>query len=419
MVLIFISGLCPNYSWAQIADYPIEMPAVGNINFSRACFEKISENEKYSGLFLKFDSLLVRGENSINIVHIGGSHIQADIYTHRIRQRLQSFYPGINGARGFIFPFVMAKTNNPSNFKVTYTGQWDACFSTKGTKTSKLGLAGITVTLKDTFSVINIRSDYDTATRYDFNSVKIFCNHLDDSVICVVPRDHVNITEVNEDLGYIRFGLKSYTDTLSLEINSAGLKGHFELYGLSLENGDPGVIYHSIGVNGATLPSYLKCELMTPQLKALKPDWIIISIGTNDGYTRKMDETSFRKQYADLLGIITAAAPDAAILMTVPNDSYLYRRNANPNTGIMQKIIYDLAEQYSCGVWDFYEIMGGFNSSSAWFNAGLMSNDLIHFNKAGYILKGDLFFSSFIESWSSFNSLQYRMSGVENYQSEP
>jgi len=88
MVLIFISVLCPNYSWAQIADYPIEMPAVGNINFSRACFEKISENEKYSGLFLKFDSLLVRGDNSINIVHIGGSHIQADIYTHRIRQRL-------------------------------------------------------------------------------------------------------------------------------------------------------------------------------------------------------------------------------------------------------------------------------------------------------------------------------------------
>jgi lysophospholipase L1-like esterase len=132
-----------------------------------------------------------------------------------------------------------------------------------------------------------------------------------------------------------------------------------------------------------------------------------------------MDETSFRKHYTDLLGIITAAAPDAAILMTVPNDSYLYRRNANPNTGIMQKIIYDLAEQYSCGVWDFYEIMGGFNSSSAWFNAGLMSTDLIHFNKAGYILKGDLFFSSFIESWSSFNSLQYRMSGVENYQSGP
>jgi hypothetical protein len=93
----------------------------------------------------------------------------------------------------------MAKTNNPSNFKVTYTGQWDACFSTKGTKTSKLGLAWITVTLKDTFSVINKgRIMIQPPDMFHFS--ENFLYHLDDSVISVVPRDHVKITEVNEDL---------------------------------------------------------------------------------------------------------------------------------------------------------------------------------------------------------------------------
>lgn len=404
---------------AQLSDFPVEMPVIGNIHFDGEQFENITDNERFADLFQKFDSLLVRGNNNISIVHIGGSHIQADIYTHRIRQRLQSFYPGINGSRGFVFPYTLANTNNPANYKITYTGQWDPCFSTKGQKTARLGLSGITVALMDTFSIINIRTDYDSVNRYDFNTVRIFCSHLSENTVRVMPPASVVKSEINEELGFISFELSAFTDTLNLEVNASGLEGNFELYGLSLENGDPGVTYHAIGVNGATLTSYLKCDLMMPQLIALQPDWIILSIGTNDAYTRKFNGEAFKKNYTDLLNMITRSAPDAAIMLTVPNDSYLYRRNANPNTEVMQKLIFELAEEYSCGVWDFYKIMGGFNSSSAWFNAGLMNTDHIHFNKAGYNLKGDLFFTSFIESWSNYNSRQHNISGISFHPVKP
>jgi lysophospholipase L1-like esterase len=408
--IIAVTGILSSRSVAQDQYSPLELPQVQYVRYSENHFDNISGNEYYDDIFLKFDSLLATGRNKISIVHIGGSHIQADIYTHRIRQHMQSFYPGVSGARGFIFPFSIAETNNPSNYRITCTGKWQTCLSTKGSKTMKLGLAGITVSPLDTVAYLNLSSDFDSLSSYDFNRVKVFCNELSAGSVSVTSSDVPADIIINEPLGYIEFDFSAFTDTLQLKIGSQADR-KFELYGLTLENDDPGVMYNSIGVNGATLQSYLKCELFVPHLKALDPDWVIISIGTNDGYTRNFDKTAFRDNYISLIKKIRAAAPEAAIMLTVPNDSY-FNGAANPNTREMEEIIRSVAQQYSCGVWDFYRVMGGFGASSVWFDNGLMNKDHVHFSKAGYILKGDLFFSSFLEGWSSFMSLHRWTSGI-------
>ena len=61
----------------------------------------------------------------------------------------------------------------------------------------------------------------------------------------------------------------------------------------------------------------------------------------------------------------------------------------------MQEIIYNLAEKYNMGVWDFYEIMGGFNSSMKWYKNKLMPSDRIHFKVIGYRIKADLLLKAF------------------------
>ena len=86
-------------------------------------------------------------------------------------------------------------------------------------------------------------------------------------------------------------------------------------------------------------------------------------------------------------------------MLTVPNDSYLYKRYVNANTAEMRKIIYRLAGEYGCAVWDFYSIMGGLNSAQAWYSLKLMQYDRIHFTRQGYALKGELFFSAFLKAW--------------------
>jgi hypothetical protein len=97
---------------------------------------------------------------------------------------------------------------------------------------------------------------------------------------------------------------------------------------------------------------------------------------------------------------VRQAVPNAAIMLTVPNDSYLFKKYINHNTSLIREIIYDIARTNGYGVWDFYSIMGGLNSAMSWYNNGLMNKDHIHFNKPGYLLKGDLFFTAFLTSWN-------------------
>ncbi len=129
---------------------------------------------------------------------------------------------------------------------------------------------------------------------------------------------------------------------------------------------------------------------------------VVLSIGTNDAYTRYFNSGNYKHSYDSLIQQVRDALPDAAILLTVPNDSYLYRRYVNRNTEKVKDVILELAEKLDCGVWDFYSIMGGLNSIWVWNRFGLAKRDHIHFTRKGYELKGDLFFNAFLKSYDNY-----------------
>ena len=111
----------------------------------------------------------------------------------------------------------------------------------------------------------------------------------------------------------------------------------------------------------------------------------------------KFDPNVYKKNLEAMVRIVLEANPDCAILLTVPNDCYYKRRYPNKNTERQRKVINELAEQYNTGVWDFYGFMGGLGSSYTWKNANLMRNDLVHFTKEGYHLKGELYIDAFLK----------------------
>lgn len=388
---------------AQQEYYPFEILQLPFIDYSQDKFLFPADSMAFERLFTKYDSLILRGTGNINIVHIGGSHIQADIYSNRMRQRLQNFCPGLIAGRGFIFPYNIARTNNPQNYAVKYTGTWESCKNTRQNHPCTIGLSGYTITTADSTASIYFKINPDSAKVYDFNRVKIFYKNDVYSYRIEIDTPAVvrEVTE-NKTLGYSLFYFENYTDELQIKLKKTDTLQHiFEFYGISFENEDPGVTYHSVGVNGAKLSSFLQCSLFEPHLLALEPDWVIISIGTNDAYTRRFNGHQFKSEYFELIEKIRHVAPGTAILLTVPNDSYLYRRYVNRNTEKMKNIIFDLAEEYNCGIWDFYSIMGGLNSSYIWYMNGMMKYDRIHFNKRGYLLKGDLFFNAFLDSYEN------------------
>ena len=390
-------------SYSQQDYYPFEIEKYSFIRYDKNSFIFFNDSTRFENIFDIYDSLIIYGKGQLKIVHIGGSHIQADVYTNRIRHRLQTFNPGLTGARGFIFPYRVAKTNNPSNFQVKYYGLWDYCKNTQQNRNCTLGLSGYSITTYNPNSSIQIIINTDSTIYYDFNRVKIFHNHETTNFeILIDSAEAVNTTRVNDTLGYTEYEFSRYHDELSLNFFKAdSIQNHFTIYGISFENDDPGIIYNSVGVNGAKLGSWLRCNLFAQHLAALNPDLIIISLGTNDGYSRSFSNIQYKEHYEQLLKLIRQASPEAAILLTVPNDSYLYRRYINRNTEKMRSIIFDLARNNNFGVWDFYTIMGGLNSSYVWNLNGLMNRDKIHFNRRGYLFKGDLFFNAFLKAYEN------------------
>lgn len=391
---IFVSGQDDPY---KIAQYPF-------VKYDSNEIHLFDCEKEYTRLFNAFNKLIITGEGRINVVQIGDSHIQADYLSGRIRQRLQTFFQGGTGGRGFIFPFTMAKTNNPVNYQIKYKGNWESCRNVEKDKTCNIGLSGITVSTTDSISSVTIKLKNKEWPEYDFNKINIY--HKLDSTsfeIDLIYPENSNEKIKDEKNGITSINFAQYTDSVVLSFyNTDSLQQQFELYGFSLETQDPGVIYHAIGINGAETESYLRCNLFEPHLAALKPDWIIVSLGTNEAYPKYFNKDIFYATYNSLLNSITKATPEVPVVLTVPGDSYRFRKYLNEDIQKVEEVIFALAKKHHCAVWDFYNIMGGLNSIYLWHKNNLAANDRLHYTKTGYLFQGDLFFNAFLKKYDEF-----------------
>jgi lysophospholipase L1-like esterase len=358
----------------------------------------------YTTLFRSMNNLVTKGEGTIQIVHIGDSHIQAGFIPEQMRKDFASFVSSGCGARGLVFPYRVAKTNNPSDYFVKFTGNWENCRNVEVNKSCSLGLTGIMVRTCDTLAGLTIHFR-ENATFREFDFIRIFHDPLDTIFRMDFPglegRYHV-ILPIQASYTEVRFDTV-ISDSLRIRIIKNDTTGkYFTFYGIDFENGDAGIVYSASGVNGAEVNSYLRCDLMKEQLAKMKPDWVILSLGTNDAYPLNFNKEEFIGNYIHLVKMIREADPGVAVLLTVPGDSYRKRRYDNLNLLGAREAILEVAKQTDCAVWDFYTLMGGPKSIMHWYKAGLVARDKLHFNRQGYLIQADLLFGAFVDAWSSF-----------------
>ena len=355
--------------------------------------------ESFNRFYRKLDTLFFGGTGKVNIVHFGGSHIQADMWTDQVRGHLQTMMPAVNGGRGFLFPFKMAKTNNPSGYDVNYTGEWVRCRSVTTKDTNcLLGLSGLSVTTRD--SLTSMRIDFrDNPRGYYFTRVKLFYP-ADSSFSVVFPADSILASWRDTVNGFTEYILPYPQDTLYVEFHKTdSTQKHFTLFGVSLENADPGIVYHAIGANGASVPSYNRCVLLTQHLTALDPDLVILSIGINDSHAPDFSLEKYIKDHDTLLASIKKAAPDAVILFTTNSDSYFNRREPNRKAFEVRKAMETMSEQHGAGVWDLFGVMGELTSIRKWEAKGLAQRDRVHLTREGYRLLGDMLFNALLNAY--------------------
>ena len=398
-------------------------------------------NIAFASFFHKMDSLVYTGKGQVNILQLGGSHIQADVISNRVRTRLAKEYPGRAGSRGFVFPFNAAKTNTPQSYSSKAFGHFKAEKSVFKNNTTPLGLMGIAITTGDPDAKVKIVLDANSPIKiWNFNKVRVFGFSKDFSITPALSLDSTTFISSKADKASesFLFNLPKRSDSLTLSFvwndknkenafqsklssldslqkdslfaDSNFFKNHssFTLTGILLTDTASGISYNAIGINGANVAAYLSLKNLERDLSFLKPDLIILSIGINDANVSEFDEDLFKSHYDTLITRLKSVTPDVPLIFTTNNDSYLTikgKKSSFPNSnGILaREAFFSLAKKYKAGIWDLYSIMGGYRSIEKWEAEDFARKDKVHFKNNGYEVLGDLFYQALIESFKPEN----------------
>lgn len=375
-------------------------PEYGFIDYQKNQLQFFGSNEPMKRFYQKLDTVIFEGENQVTILHIGGSHIQAGIWSAAVREAFHTLHPGLVAGRGLVFPYRAARTNNPADYTTEHSGGWEGCRNVEKTKMCSLGVLGISTTTERSDAWIRIVLKKNPLISYRFTSVRVYHSTDAQSYAFEFPNDPQAVIETHADQGYSRVYFTRPLDTLHLQLKQTdSLQQHFTCFGFSLETDKPGIYYHAVGVNGADVPAYLRSVNFARDLQATPPDLVIFSIGINDALYPSFSPQAYKENYHELIRRIKAVAPETAILFTTNNDSYFKRRYVNPNGEKVKQAMQELSAQLHAGVWDMYSIMGGRGSIDQWIAADLAKTDKLHFNGDGYRLLGYLLASAILQDY--------------------
>jgi lysophospholipase L1-like esterase len=172
------------------------------------------------------------------------------------------------------------------------------------------------------------------------------------------------------------------------------------LFGADFRRGTTGLLYSSLGLNGATtsvLARVLQPVLWKQQLERAAPDLIVVNYGSN--------ESSFgsfvHKQYAAELRLaiqrLRQNAPGVPILVMSPMDrgersglDEIETMSTIPEIVAIQR---QVAGETHCAFFDTYDAMGGEGTMARWYGASprLVTADLLHPTPQGASIVAGLF----------------------------
>ncbi len=345
--------------------------------------------------------------NQVSILHIGDSHIQADFLTREVRKDFQQRFG--NAGRGLVFPLRVAGTNEPNDYRSSTNAGWTVAKINSPNRFPEPGLSGISLYSDQPGIYFDITTLNHDDLDYAFDQVTLI--HRKDSL-----QFDCRFTDSPPKFGYlmsaspmepgeittsVRFEHPTNYVRIQAEQTEVG-QNSVAVNGLLLTNSKPGVLYNSVGINGAHFSDFNNSPLFYTQLKVLKPDLVVISLGTNEGANIKVTADEVIASAITMVQRIKSVNPGTCILIATPVDDYFRKKYKNPYLEAVQRALIQSAVQENVACWDLYGISGGFGSCAEWKKAAMMQKDGVHFNKQGYTLQGSLLYKALIDSYLKY-----------------
>ncbi len=396
-------------------------------------------------------------DSTVSVLHIGDSHIQANFISHRMRELFQNQYG--NAGRGITFPLRLTRTNGHLDIKYYSDIAWERK-RIIDTKNSKVGAAGFTISTDEPqFFIKLVNHDSLPISQIKIvgkgldklkigipnTAVSLRKSHYPSKVYRVKPGDclgviarkfgtsvrklkkmnHLRSSRINinqklivrtknkpqnlnlKQFDFVEPVLKSDTELMAAvaapitdlylinktEKNNTPTK----IDAVFVTGSEKGVIYNSIGVNGAKYCDYNKSDLFFEELKNISPDLVILSLGTNEAFERPYGTEQFREDLEMFLLKLEKVTACRDILLTTPPSSMIKRRYSNKKLGKFADILKEVAQEKNMAVWDLYDIMGRENGMRKWAENKLAARDRIHFTRQGYYLQAELLYKALLK----------------------
>ena len=405
----FFSLLVTLFAFSFLAYSQTTEEITSGYSFIVDSLDHLQNDTALNSFFEKLNELQNGKRKTVTVVQIGDSHIQADFFSGVMREKLQRKFG--NAGRGLIFPYRVAKTNEPKNFYTSSNVSWEAKRNVFPNIPLPIGVSGITIRSYDSAAAISFNIYDADSLNYAFNHLKIFHYKAPDAYdMIIADANQSNVALINSKITTPDF----FTSDISLRdtmhqfqlrmLRTDSFQNQMMIYGVELENGDTGLLYDMIGVNGAMYSHYDSSVYFVDQLISLHPDLIIVSLGTNDAYAKYFTESELNNNMSLFISKMRAAIPDANFLLTSPPDGYRYHKYKNVNVAKAVSVMKYYCANNNCSFWDFYHLMGGFGSIYKWYRVGLAQKDLLHLTARGYKLQADLLYNAIMNSYSNWKS---------------
>jgi lysophospholipase L1-like esterase len=379
----------------------------------------INSIQQDTALYNVFHSFSAADSNVISILHLGDSHVQAGYFPLATASLLQQQF-GYAG-RGYIFPYSLAGTNGPEDFRWNSTVRWSSERVVDRNKSEVLGPGGITIISHNDAPTLSFAGKPDGSMDNSFRKVQLLYDAGNTNNTVVAPDATVTVTPApfpgSSTLSMATLDFLSTSQSFQVRWEGTG-NGPFRFYGAVMQNGRNGVLYHSVGINGAMYQHYNEISnILLAQMAVLKPQLVIISLGTNEAYGR-LDPLAFRDEIDKAVQLIRQQNPAVNILLTTPPDCMRAVRKGvrkkvgkkkyrtiyhtayypNPYISMVTQQIMGYARQHGIACWNFNAV----NKAQKDRFAGAWAPDHIHFNARGYQLQGQLLFEALQPSYAHY-----------------
>jgi hypothetical protein len=199
------------------------------------------------------------------------------------------------------------------------------------------------------------------------------------------------------------------------ELEMRVVSGRVRLYGVAAGRSGPGVLYDSLGMNGASITVLTRMfnrEFWTVELRHREPSLIIINYGTNEADFAPYVNGPYEKDLREAVKRVQAAVPEASLMLMSPMDRGkrvgLDEVQTMPTIPRIVAIQQRVAEDTGCAFFNTFEAMGGAGTMARWYQGErrLVSADLIHPIPAGGKIVANAFVRELMLGYNRFKLRQ-------------